>query len=279
LKVWTTGLDKNDPKYEHHLLEALWVSWGLNKIDKPLLLQLLNANDFRARSAAVRVLRYGGHQIADQADLLMQAAKDDSARVRLEALVAASWLDKEIGEPIVLEAGKKELDHWMKPPYDAAIAHFNNTRIGEVVEKIDTKLIGSNRELFIKGKEIYERDGYCATCHQPDGNGLQASGFPPLTGSEWVTGSEERLIKLTMKGIMGPIEVKGKKYPGQVPMTPFGGMLNDDEMSAVLTYVRNMSGNQALPVSAATVKQIREEIKDKQGFYSAEELLKAHPMK
>lgn len=278
LKIWVDKLDKNDPKFEHHLLEALWVTWGLNQIDAPLLNRLLEADDFRARSAAVRVLRYGGHQIKNQADLLMLAAKDDHPRVRLEALVAASWLDKEVGEPIIVEASQKGLDKWMQKPHDAALAHFNNSRIDKIQEKVKTKLIGSNRDLFIKGKEIYERDGYCATCHQPDGNGLEASGFPPLAGSKWVTGSEERLIKLTLKGMMGPIEVKGKKYPGQVPMTPFGGLLKDDEMAAVLTYVRNMSGNQALPISTATVKEIREKIKDKEGFYSSEELLKEHPM-
>jgi mono/diheme cytochrome c family protein len=76
---------------------------------------------------------------------------------------------------------------------------------------------------------------------------------------------------------MGPIEVLGKTYPGQVPMTPFGGMLNDEEMAAVLTYVRNTFGNKASVISPDKVKQVREEIKDKNGFYSAEELLKEHP--
>ena len=53
LTTWTSKLDKTDPKYEHHLLEALWVSWGLNKVDQTLLHQLLNAKDYRARAAAV----------------------------------------------------------------------------------------------------------------------------------------------------------------------------------------------------------------------------------
>ena len=98
LTNWVTQLDKNDPSYEHHLLEALWVSWGLNKVDQPLLQQLLKAKDYQVRAAAVRVLRYTGHQVKDQADLLMQAAKDEHGRVRLEAIVAASWLDKEVRE-------------------------------------------------------------------------------------------------------------------------------------------------------------------------------------
>ncbi|WP_026810494.1 PVC-type heme-binding CxxCH protein [Arenibacter latericius] len=280
LKEWTNNLDKNDPRYEHHLLEGLWVSWGLNKIDEELLTQVLKSKDFRARAAAVRVARYGGHQLANQGEILMNAAQDDHPRVRLEALVAASWLDKEIGLPIVEEAGKKPLDSWMQKPYEAAIAHLNGHKLGEDPEasKVSTKLTGKDRDAFIKGAEIYAREGFCVTCHQPNGKGLESSGFPPLAGSRWVTGSEDRLIKLTLSGMMGPIEVLGKKYPGQVPMTPFGGMLNDEEMAAVLTYVRNTFGNKASVIDANKVKQIRESTKDKKGFYSAEELLKAHPM-
>ncbi len=110
LNTWVANLDKNNSRYEHNLLEALWVTWGLNKVDEKLLRQLLQAKDYHARSAAVRVLRYTGHQVAEQANLLMQAARDPNGRVRLEAIVAASWLDKTKGLPVVMEAGKKPLD-------------------------------------------------------------------------------------------------------------------------------------------------------------------------
>ncbi|RKN81767.1 PVC-type heme-binding CxxCH protein [Ulvibacterium marinum] len=278
LKPWVDALDENSQKYEQLLLEALWVTWGANEVDQELLKKLLSAEDFRARTAAIRVLRYTSHQVSDQAELLMKAAQDNNPRVRLEALVAASWLGKDVGLPIIEEAGKKELDEWMEKPFAAAIAHLNDERLGRKKETVETNLIGTNRDMFKKGKEIYERDGYCATCHQPDGKGLEASQFPPLIGSKWVTGSEERLIMLTLKGLMGPIEVLGKKYPGQVPMTPFGQMLNDEEVASVLTYVRNMPGNKALPVLPATVKKIREGIKGKEGFYSPGELLELYPM-
>ncbi len=279
LKVWIDGLDTKDPEYEHNLLEGLWVTWGLDKIDESLLKKLLNAKDFRVRTAAVGVLRYGGKQINDQAGLLMQAAKDDNPRVRLETLVAASWLDKDTGIPIVTEAGKKGLDKWMKEPYEAALAHLNGHRMGEAPKKvIDSDLKGKELQLLISGQEIFERDGYCATCHQKDGKGLEASGFPPLAGSKWVTGSGERLIKLVTNGIMGPIEVNGRTYPGQVPMTPFGKLLNDEETAAVLTYVRNSFGNKASVIPVQKVKEIQDEIKGKTGFYSPEELLKEHPL-
>ena len=116
------------------------------------------------------------------------------------------------------------------------------------------------------------------TCHQPDGKGLSASGFPPIAGTKWVTGSDTRLIKLVLNGLYGPIKVLDNEYGGQVPMTPFGGMLKDEEIAAVLTYVRNSFGNQASPITPAKVKEVRAATKSKTGFYSPEELLKAHPM-
>jgi mono/diheme cytochrome c family protein len=100
--------------------------------------------------------------------------------------------------------------------------------------------------------------------------------FPPLAGTKWVNGPEERLIKLTLHGLMGPIEVKGKTYPGQVPMTAFK-QLSDEEVAAVLTYVRNSFGNQAPMVTPAKVKEIREATKGQTGFSSPAELLKEHP--
>jgi len=279
LKTWVAGLDKNDPKYEHHVLEALWVSWGLNKVDRQLLLDMLRAKDYHARAAAVRVLRYTGHQIPDQQELLMQAAADKHGRVRLEAIVAASWLSPQKGLAVLNEAGKSEIDDWMKPAYETAMAHLNGRSAAEKkVVKEDIDLKGAERELYVKGKAIYAKEGFCITCHQPNGKGLPSSGFPPLAGTKWVTGSEDRLIKLVLNGLHGPIEVNGKKYAGQVPMTPFGGMLKDDEVAAVLTYVRNNFGNKAAAVSPAKVKAVRNAVKAKTGFYAPAELLKQHPM-
>ncbi|MEL6918725.1 MAG: cytochrome c, partial [Bacteroidota bacterium] len=66
-------------------------------------------------------------------------------------------------------------------------------------------------------------------------------------------------------------------YSGQVPMMAFGGMLNDEEIASVLTYVRNAFGNKASVIQTETVKVIRAEIADKKGFYTPQELLKMHP--
>jgi mono/diheme cytochrome c family protein len=278
ITTWVANLDKNDARYEHHLLEALWVSWGLNQVDEKLLDQLLHANDYRTRAAAVGVLRYTGHQIKDQVELLKQAAQDENGRVRLEAIVSASWLEKEDGLAILKEASKKPFDKWITPAYETALAHLNGHAVEDKKEdSIQTVLKGTERDLFIKGKAIYGRDGFCITCHQPKGEGIPSI-YPPLSGSKWVTGNVAIFTKIVLKGLHGTIEVRGKKYPGQVPMTPFEGMLDDEEIAAVLTYVRNDFGNQAPAVSAEKVKEVRKAIKDKVGFYTPEELLKEHPL-
>ena len=277
LRAWVDDLDAGAPQYEHHLLEALWVTWGLNAVEPSLLRRLLEAEDYRARAAAVRVLRYTGHQVDNQTDLLVDAARDEHGRVRLEAIVAASWMNRDAGLRVLDAAGEQPLDPWMEDPYAAAVAHLNGRTVEEEPEEIETKLVGAERARFVLGQDVYNREGGCVTCHQSNGQGLSASGFPPLTGTRWVRGSEERLIKLVLKGLQGPIEVNGETYPGQVPMTAFEGLLTDEEIAAVLTYVRNAFGNDASVIAPETVSAVREAVQDKDGFYTADELLQEHP--
>ena len=279
VRAWAAKLDKKDANYEHHLLEALWVTWGMNKVDQGLLNQLLNAKDYHARAAAVRVLRYTGHQVPNQASLLTKAAQDEHGRVRMESFVAASWLPKEKANPIFDAARLKPLDEWMDKPFEIAVAHANGMN---VVRKKEVALVsdlkGKDLELFTEGQKLYMKEGFCNTCHQTNGKGLTASGFPPLAGSIWVTGNQERLIKLVLKGIMGPMELNGVKYSGQVPMTPFAGLMSDKEIAAVLTYVRNSFGNKATPIDPEKVKEIRAKVAYKHDLYNANMLLSEHPI-
>lgn len=278
--AWAEKLDTKDPKYLHNLLEAMWVTWGANKINGDLVQKLLDSNDYHARAAAIHAIRYNTDKIKNYKDLMAKATKDENGRVKLELIAAASWLSPNEGIDLMNAIDTTSLDKWNKPAYLTSVAHLNNKSVKEKNEtsKTATKLTGPALEQYRRGAVIYAKEGFCVTCHQPNGKGLDASGFPPLNASKWVTGSEDRLIKLTLNGLLGPIEVNGKKYPGQVPMTPFGMMLNDQEIADVLTYVRNSFTNEANPISAAKVKEIRESIKDKKGFYTPDELLKEHPL-
>ena len=275
---WVKGLDKTDARYEHNLVEAMWVTWGINQVSETIVRTLLQAKDPRARAAAVRALRYNSHQITQHAELLKIAAADENGRVRLEAIVAASWLENAAGRSVLEAAAAykptsgEPMDKWIDPVFKTASAYLNGQQIkAEAPTVYQTQLSGAAKEQFLRGAEIFLRDGHCATCHQQDGNGLPEALFPPLAGSEWVQGSEDRLIRLTLHGIAGPIEVKGVKYPGAVPMTPFK-FLSDAEVADVLTFVRNAFGNKANPVSPQTVQKIRAATKDQATFYQASEL-------
>ena len=276
VEVWLKSLNRLDARIEHHLVEALWVTWGLDRIDEQLLRRLLKAEDYRARSAAVRALRYNGHRISDQAELLVTAVQDQHGRVRLEANVAATWLKSSVGRTVFEQTSHNDHPR-LNDVYGAMKRHFDGAPIQVLAKReIKTHLEGNDRDLFIKGAEVYSREGHCITCHQPDGEGLPAAQFPPLANSEWVTGSVERLVKLVLHGMIGPIEVNGIKFPGTVPMVPFKH-LSDDELAAVLTYVRNSFENHASATTSAEVKAIRRATKDQPSLYTPAQLLEQHP--
>lgn len=114
------------------------------------------------------------------------------------------------------------------------------------------------------GKEVYmlagPGGGMCFTCHQPTGQGIPGQ-FPPLVNSDWVLGDKARLIKISLFGLMGEIEVNGVKYNGAMP--PPGippGTLTDNQIADVLTYIRNSWGNSASAVTTEEVASVRASI-------------------
>ena len=79
--------------------------------------------------------------------------------------------------------------------------------------------------------------------------------YPPLAGSEWVTGDEAKVVRILLHGVTGPIEVAGETFNSMMP--PWGATLKDADIAAVLTYVRSQWGNKGAPISAAKVASIR----------------------
>ncbi|WP_197454820.1 PVC-type heme-binding CxxCH protein [Stieleria varia] len=138
----------------------------------------------------------------------------------------------------------------------------------------------ADRKAYNLGAQVYQRESHCATCHQTSGQGT-VNVYPPLADSPWVNGSEERLIKMALHGVWGKMIVHGKTYDpsrGVPPMTAFRSLLKDDELAAVLTFVRNSWGNQASPVSTETVAKVRQQTIDRTTFWTPEELLAEHPL-
>lgn len=140
--------------------------------------------------------------------------------------------------------------------------------------------VKADPKMMALGKEVYSRESHCATCHQPHGQGLPNL-YPPLDGSLWATGSDDRMIRLVLDGMHGTIEVKGKKYssPPLPPMTGFRHLLNDEEVAAVLTYVRNSWSNRAKPIDKRKVATVRAIDRGENAvFWSANDLLAEYPL-
>lgn len=104
----------------------------------------------------------------------------------------------------------------------------------------------------VEGKSVYLR--VCATCHQVNGSGVP-SVFPPLARSSVVAGDVDRLIRIVLHGLQGPIEIDGATFVGVMPAQ--GAQLNDAEVAAVLTYVRGAWGQRAGAVPPEAVARIR----------------------
>ncbi len=94
----------------------------------------------------------------------------------------------------------------------------------------------------------------CAACHQATGQGLPGA-FPPLAGSEIALGEEERVVRIVLRGLTGPVTVKGQSFNGAMPA--WADVLSDAEIAAVLTYVRSAWGNAAEAVRADQVAEER----------------------
>jgi mono/diheme cytochrome c family protein/glucose/arabinose dehydrogenase len=298
LGSWLSALDRKHPDFEHHRLEALWVHQTFNSVNLDLLKAVLASPEPRARAQAVRVLGYWRDQVPSALALLEVAASDPHPRVKLEvARVCSFFRDEAAAKAAAIVrtlAGEKERH----------IAYVVTQTVGQLKrfpaaaevlkgaelapkpaeppapKPANPGLSQAELALFTLGREVYNREAHCGTCHQADGKGLDPA-FPPLTDIRWVGGSDERLIKLTLKGLYGPIEVHGKGYGparGTPPMTGFESLLNDREIAAVLTYIRQSFGNNLSPIKPEQVAKVRAAEKSRNGFWDSAELLRQHPL-
>ena len=125
----------------------------------------------------------------------------------------------------------------------------------------------------VVGKALFSAN--CITCHQANGEGLPGQ-YPPLAGSEVETGdATNQLIAIVLKGLQGPVEIKGKPFNNS--MQAWEGQYTDQQLAAILTYVRSDWGNNAPAITADMVKQIRGEFGDRKEQWTWPEIQKIPP--
>jgi len=277
---WLTGLEKSDPDHERLLLELIGVYQAHETVRPELLDRLLSAKDARVRAYGNRVVGLSADRLDNPLKLLEKSIRDENPRVRLEAIVASSYVKKPESVGVATQALESPRD----PFIDYALAQsvrslkpvwqpvFSQLKFGSAVQTEYIKK--ANAEVEAKadaGKAIYE--SLCLNCHQPGGKGL-AGVYPPLTPNEWTSGDKNRLIKILLHGLTGPILVAGTEY-GKNPPTPMPPMgLDDQQIADVLTFIRSNFGNQSPKITPIDVKTVRDQNPNRSTFWTAEELEK-----
>jgi mono/diheme cytochrome c family protein/glucose/arabinose dehydrogenase len=298
---WEKALDKNDKDYEHHRLEALWVHQWHNVVNVDLLADVLKSAEPRARAQAVRVLCYWRDRVPGALDLVGHAVQDPAPRVRLEAVRALSFFRGQDTTKAIdfAKLVSTEKDYYIDYCFKETVKQLGSLPEGKDIIGKDAILQArlrvnpdasygpTNKQLskedlkvYNLGKQVFNREAHCVTCHQADGKGVDGT-YPGLVNSEWLHGSRERGIKIVLKGLYGPLKFQGKEYgpaKGTPPMMGFAGLLRDEEVAAVISYVHQSFGNNLPMVKPEEVARVREATKDRNMFYMVDEILQEHPL-
>lgn len=136
------------------------------------------------------------------------------------------------------------------------VAYVNYGTRDPALQAFMLALMNGSYDSRAKGQAIFLK--ICAACHQPDGMGKEGVG-PPLSGSEWVSAEKgNRLVRIVLNGLSGPVHVKDKEW--NLVMPPWKETLKDEEIAIVLTYVRSQFGGaKAGSIKPETVSDARKE--------------------
>ncbi|MDB6025464.1 MAG: dehydrogenase [Verrucomicrobiales bacterium] len=121
---------------------------------------------------------------------------------------------------------------------------------------------------FENGRDLFATT--CAACHQLTGLGMEGLA-PPLADSQWVLGPENRLARIVLSGVKGPIEVNGKKFELEMPSL---NTMDDEQLASILTYIRREWEHTADPIDPATLKKTRAETATRNEAWTSADLLK-----
>lgn len=207
----------------------------------------------------------------------------DQAAVTDESLLAAH--EKLLGKQ------PDEKAHYRLMPLNllfifSGLIFFGGTYLGRYAGHFDPRVFNENQhhapgsgpaaavvaDPFEVGRKLYN-NAACNTCHQPTGVGVPGA-IPPLFESDWVAGSDERLIRIVLHGLQGPIKVSGVDYNSAMPafgrVAGSGYNWTDDKVAAVLTYIRKEWGKKTEPITAEAVAAVRTKEGDRKPWLASE---------
>jgi mono/diheme cytochrome c family protein/type II secretory pathway pseudopilin PulG len=228
---------------------------------------------YRARQSTVDSLKAQNASLRQQ---LQQAQADRQAAL---AKVAGNTLELEnlrqdsMALAVLREQLKTNAPSLEAPPGFYAdtnrLIYLSYTTPDPVLRSFLRWVMGGEGDSMSKGQAIFQK--ICMACHQPTGEGKEGVG-PPLAGSEWVNApSGERLVRIVLNGLTGPIQVQGKTW--NLVMPPWRENLDDEQIAIVLNYIRAQWGGEgAAPIKPDVAAVARQESHPKPE--TSEELLR-----
>ncbi len=254
-------------------LHALWALEGLGQIAASDIAKALASPQPELRAAAIRLAEplltsTNGTAAAPLRDRLFRLVADPAPEVQTQLALTLGLLThnakatellgalvKNSTTTLAREAAAYSLNVLDPPKPAASVAKAR-------------PLTPDEHKRFENGKGLYEQ--VCVACHQSHGLG-QPGLAPPLAGSEWVAGPDRRLIRILLHGMRGKIKVKGEEFELDMPAL---GVLDDEQIAALLTYVRREWDHGYAPVTPETVKQVRQETEQREDAWTVADLLK-----
>jgi glucose/arabinose dehydrogenase/mono/diheme cytochrome c family protein len=257
----------------HARLHALWTLEGLAGLDIATLQTALDDKEPKIRAASIRLaepfLRNPKLGAGPLLEKILQLKNDLTADVQIQLALTLGELEQNA----IIQTALTNLAKSAKFPLAQAAARFSlasreSTKPAAPATPASPASPPGQQRQFEAGKAVYETT--CFACHQPHGLGQEGLA-PPLVGSPWTTGSVQRLVRIVINGMRGPITVNQQIFELDMPSL---AVLDDEQIAAVLTYVRHEWGHSASAVDTATVKKIREATANREDAWTEAELLK-----
>jgi mono/diheme cytochrome c family protein/glucose/arabinose dehydrogenase len=249
-------------------IHALWTLNGLKALDDETLKAAFSDKAPEVRKTAVWIaderVKKGDEQLVNTLNFL----KDDpSADVRFQLALTLRFNKTEKAQDIIKYMIAKYPGNQILVESQKNFQNKNNERA--LAAKKAAALTAEDQKVLLKGAAIFKQ--LCAICHGADGKGVSIGGSampaPPLAGVKDVNGDPEKLIKILLHGLSGPID--GKTYADAMPAL---GSNDDEYISAVISYIRNDMGNKASIIKPADVKKVRDEHKGREKNWTIQEL-------
>jgi len=259
-------------------LHALWTLEGLDAVETDLLIQGFSDKDARIRAAAIRISESVMNTDRALDSHIAKLAVDEDPEVVIQTLLSISRVAHPDAGPLTESIVSTHRDNKSITSIAGQIRARMEAMIAE--RKKLEEIRRRNRllaESIVRGKATYTT--LCITCHGPDGKGRPSPDgkglrlAPSLAGSRRVRGHRERLVRILLNGLIGPVD--DKTYAGGL-MLPMGAN-SDLWIADVATYIRNSWGNQSPLLEAADVARIRATSGERSGPWTLAELRRFDP--